>query len=82
MDKIELINEAGNIEEFRIIDTFGMDDNDYAVLMPINEVNTMTYILRIEYSPSGDLILTGIEDDEEFNDAIAIYEELKKEKLQ
>lgn len=82
MDIIELIDETGNKEEFRIIDVFGMDENDYAVLIPENEINTMTYILRINYSDEEDVVFDSIDDEEELNDAIRVYEELKKEKLQ
>ncbi len=82
MDKIELMDESGNVEEFRIIDTFGMDDSDYAVLVLANDSESDPYILRIEYEKSGEVVLVGIGDDEEFNDAVSIYEELKNEKIQ
>lgn len=82
MDKIELIDESGNIEEFQVIDTFGMDDNDYAVLMPVKDYEDSTMILRIEYGVDGELVLVSIEDDNEFEDVVEVYEELKNEKLQ
>lgn len=81
MDKIELMDESGNVEEFQVIDTFGMDDNDYAVLMPVADDDEATMILRIEYDSNGELILVSIEDDAEFEDAVEVYEELKNEKL-
>lgn len=82
MDKIELMDESGNVEEFQIIDTFGMDDSDYAVLILANDSESDTFIFRIEYDKTGEVMLVGIEDDEEFNDAVNIYEELKNEKIQ
>ncbi len=82
MDKIELIDESGKIEEFQVIDTFGMDDNDYAVLMPVGDHDDTTMILRIEYGADGELVLVSIEDDNEFEDVVEVYEELKNEKLQ
>lgn len=82
MDTIELYDESGNKEEFRIIDSFGMDDNDYVALIPTNGVNSLTYILRINYSDDGEMVFETVDDDDEFQDAIEIYEELKNERLQ
>jgi uncharacterized protein YrzB (UPF0473 family) len=82
MDTIELYDESGNKETFRIIDTFGMDDEDYVAMISTNEVNSLTYIMKIEYEESGEVIFRTVDDEEEFQDAIDIYEQLKKEKLQ
>lgn len=81
MEKIELMDDEGNKVEFNILDTFGMDDEDYAVLEPVNEEDDMVYILRIENSEDdGEVVLVGIDDEEELNDAISVYEELKEKK--
>ncbi len=82
MSIIELYDESGNKQSFRILDTFGMDEQDYAVLLPENEHLDTTYILRIETDENGQQYFAGIDDEDELEDAIQIYEELKKEMLQ
>lgn len=81
-EKILLLDEMGNEIEFQVLATFGLDDNDYAVLLPMDDIENLTYILRIEYDEEGDPILVGIDDEEELQDAIEAYEEIQKEKLQ
>ncbi len=82
MDTIDLYDESGNREAFHILDTFGVDDSDYVALMPVNELNSLTYILRMEYSFNGEIMLSTIDDDEEFNEVIATYDEIVKNRLQ
>lgn len=82
MSIIELYDESGNKQNFRILDVFGMDERDYAVLLPENNHNDQTYILRIEIDENGQQYFAGIDDDEELEDAIQIYEELKNDMLQ
>lgn len=82
MEIIELYDENGNLQKFKLLDTFGMDEDDYAVLLPVNEPDNLTYILRIEYLDNGELSLIGIEDQNELNAAVDIYENLKNEKMQ
>lgn len=78
---IELINENGGKEEFYIIATFGLDENSYAALLPVEEDEDI-FIFRLEEDDSGETILIGIEDKNELNDAIDAYEELSSENLQ
>lgn len=81
-EKITLLDEMGNKQEFQVLATFGLDDIDYAALLPLDDIEGLTYILRIEYDDQGDPILVGIEDDYELEDVIEAYEEIQKEKLQ
>ena len=81
-DKIILLDEMGNEKEFQILATFGLDEMDYAVLLPLNEISELTYILRIEYDDKNEPILVGIDDEEELEDVIEVYEEIRKERLQ
>lgn len=78
---IELLNEKGEKEEFHIIATFGLDENSYAALLPVEEDEDI-FIFRLEEDDSGETILIGIEDKNELNDAIDAYEELSSENLQ
>ena len=80
-DKIVLLDENGKEEEFEVVATFGLDDFNYAVLFPINNQNE-AYILRMEYDDNDELVLVGIEDDGELNDAILAYESILKENIE
>ena len=77
MERFEAFDENGKKIIFELVETFGMNDSEYAVLNSNNDVNT--YILKIIYDKDGNINLEGIDDDELF-DAIEIYEELKSEK--
>ncbi|NLV76307.1 MAG: DUF1292 domain-containing protein [Tissierellia bacterium] len=72
----------GNEVEFQVLSTFGIDNVDYAALLPLNDIESLTYLLRIEYDDEGELVLVGIDDEEEFNEVIQVYEEIQKDKLQ
>lgn len=77
MERFEAFDENGKKIIFKLVETFGMNDSEYAVLNSNNDVNT--YILKIIYDKDGNINLEGIDDDE-LSDAIEIYEELKSEK--
>ena len=81
-DRIVLIDELGKEQEFLILATFGLDDEDYAALIPADNIDSPTYILRIERDENGDFLLLGIDDDKELEEAIAAYEEIQKENIQ
>ena len=81
-EKIVLLDEMGNRIEFQLLATFGLDDYEYAALLPVDDMESLTYLLRIEYDEEGEPILVGIDDDEELKDVIKVYEEIQKEKLQ
>lgn len=81
-EKIVLLDEMGNRVEFQVLATFGLDDFEYAALLPVDDMESLTYLLRIEYDVEGEPILVGIDDDEELKDVIEAFEEIQKEKLQ
>lgn len=72
--KFEAIDENGVKVEFTLVETFGMNDSEYAVLES-NDSEDL-YILKMKFDKNGDMTLEGI-DDEELEDAIEVYEELK-----
>ncbi|MDO4661741.1 MAG: DUF1292 domain-containing protein [Tissierellia bacterium] len=75
MDKIDLINENGKIQQFEIIDTFGVDDKDYAALKQTGDDR----ILILEIIRNGDSVnLSAIEDQEELDSIIETYEQMKE----
>lgn len=81
-ERIFLLDELGKEQEFIILATFGLDDEDYAALMPADDIESPTYILRMETDENGEMLFAGIDDDEELEDAIEAYEEMQKENLQ
>ena len=77
MERFEAFDENGKKIIFELVETFGMNDSEYAVLNSNDDIDT--YILKIVYDKDGNINLEGIDDDE-LSDAIEIYEELKSEK--
>lgn len=78
---IELIDEEGNEVEFEFISKFKIDDTHYAALTPTDGEEDLIYILKVEEDESGELILVGIEDDEELEDAIEEFENQQEKEL-
>lgn len=74
-------DELGNEIEFIVKAKFTLDDTDYLALLPADDIESMTYILRIDIDENGDEILVGIDDDE-LKEAEEVYEELLRENLQ
>lgn len=81
-ENIVLLDEMGNEVEFQVLATFGVDDVDYAALLPVEDSEGLTYLLRIEYDDLGEMVLVGIEGEEELNDAIEAFEEIQRDQLQ
>jgi uncharacterized protein YrzB (UPF0473 family) len=81
-EKIILTDEMGDEQEFIILATFGLDEDDYAALLPSGDLESPTYILRMEESEDGEMILMGIDDEDELQAAIEAYEEIESENLQ
>ena len=77
MERFVAIDENGKKIVFELIETFGMNDSEYAVLN--SKDDDYTYILKIIYDKDKNMSLEGI-DDEELNSAIEVYEELKFKK--
>ena len=76
MDKIILTDENNKEVEFNIIDTFGVDDKDYAVLEPLDE----DFLLIYEIIKNDDTIsFKTIDNDRELDEIIRIYENMKED---
>ncbi len=76
---IKLVNEDGQEEEFYLLATFGLDDDNYAALVPVDDKEELILMLRIVESDTEELILEGIENEEELNDVIDAFEALESE---
>lgn len=76
MDNIILYDENDNEVEFQIIDTFEVDDKKYAAMEP---VGSNKILITETYEKEGEVFFKGIEDQDELDEIIELYEELKKE---
>ncbi|WP_296126522.1 DUF1292 domain-containing protein [uncultured Anaerococcus sp.] len=76
MDSIFLLDENNNEVEFNIEDTFGIDDNNYAALR--NPIDDMILIVEVINEADG-VIFKSIEDQNQLNEIIEFYEEMKRE---
>lgn len=76
MDSIFLLDENNNEVEFNLIDTFGIDDKNYAALKEIGD----DMIMIVEVKNSDDVItFKTIEDQKELDEIIDFYEQMKRE---
>ena len=76
MNKIILMDENNKEVEFNLIDTFGVDDKEYAVLEPLDE----DFIVIFEMIKEKDSIsFKAIENDRELDEIANIYENMKEE---
>ncbi len=80
---VTLVDEDGFEQEFEIVFTLEVDQNEYAVLMPVveesddgeEELEAEAYIFRMEKDQiDEELVLVAVEDDDEFERVAAVYE--------
>ena len=76
MDSIFLLDENNNEVEFNIIDTFGIDDNNYAALE--NPEDQMVLITEV-VNKDDEIYFKSIEDENKLNEIIEFYEDMKRE---
>lgn len=71
---ITLLDDEGNEVECEVIDLFEFDEQEYVVLLPVDEEDP--YILRVDKEEDGSEVFAVIEDDEEFEKVAEAYDEL------
>ncbi len=69
------INDGDKDISMTLIATFSMDDQDYAVLDGDDDER---FVLRMKETDD-EIIFETIDDEEEFNDAVQVFEELIEE---
>ena len=74
---VELINEDGKVERLVLEASFHLDDVQYAVLREENSEEGMIY--SVDETEDGEMIFNIIEDEEELNEVIEIYEAMADE---
>lgn len=75
LDNVEYIelNDGNETIKLLLLDTFGVEEKDYAALLDEND--DQLYILEINLEDN-EVVFETIEDEEEFNEILALYEEL------
>jgi len=80
-DTVTLMDEDGNEQEFEILDAVETDTARYVALMPVfDDPQDMLdsagelVIMRVEAEDDGEVLVT-IDDDNEFEDVAAVFEE-------
>ncbi|MDP3386403.1 MAG: DUF1292 domain-containing protein [Eubacteriales bacterium] len=76
-DYIELINDEGKKEKLEVLASFHLDDVEYAVLRYPDADEGMIY--RIERDENDMPLFMMIEDDDELNEVIEVYEGMADE---
>lgn len=77
----ELTDEEGNVHEMVMVYQFETGDQAYAVLLDRHDLEADGIIFRIE-EEDGQAFLVNIEDEEEWNRVVAIYNEIVEEEEQ
>ncbi len=73
---LSLIDENDNPVDFEFIGTVEYEENEYYVLVPLEDNDEGAYvILRAEDAEDGDINLVSIEDDEEYDSVADIVED-------
>lgn len=81
-DRVTLVDEEGKEHDFRVLDGFECDEQEYVVLIPAEadleaeEVGD-AFILRVESDAEGNEVLSDIEDEEEWNRVCGAWEGLQ-----
>lgn len=82
MEIIELFDENNEVERFCLIDTFGVDSDDYTVLSPIDSSDETIYIFKTKKDNDGNLNFIGIDSQKELDEIVEFYESLKNDNEQ
>ncbi|WP_297789757.1 DUF1292 domain-containing protein [uncultured Anaerococcus sp.] len=76
MDKIILLDQENNEVEFELLDTFGVDEANYAALKQVDD----DFILMVEIVEEGkEVTFKTIEDQNLLDEIIDLYEEMKED---
>lgn len=73
---IELVDEEGQIFNFTLVEAFEVEGNKYAVLLPEGEETEEALVLKVEVNAEGEEFLFEIEDDEEWDMVVQVWEAL------
>lgn len=75
---VTMTDDEGNEREMVLAFTFDVEEQVYAVLLDYNNPEEEGVIMRLE-EEDGDTVLVNIEDDEECDRVVSIYNELAEQ---
>lgn len=76
---ILLKDEEGQEHEFLVVDILEVDDEEYAILLPVVDTSGEAIVLKIGKDEEGREILCAIEDEEEWERVAEAWEDLLAE---
>ena len=77
---IEAIDENGNVIKFELFDIVEVDEQEYALLLPVDEEEESTEVVLMRLSKEGEeYLFETIDDDEEFEKVAAYVESMEDE---
>lgn len=79
MDIIEIYNERNEIEKYYLVDSFGIEDDDYVVLKSTDEEDELLYIFKTYKDEDNQVLFEGIKDGNKLDEVVDIYLDLKSE---
>lgn len=83
-DLITLVDEDGKEQDFEVIMTLEVENNEYAILAAVDSTEEDdAYVFKIVYDDNSEeeFSLVTIEDDEEYENVVAAYETLMDEEM-
>ena len=77
---IETIDENGNVIKFELFDIVEVDEQEYALLLPVDEEEESTEVVLMRLSKEGEeYLFETIDDDEEVEKVAAYVESMEDE---
>lgn len=77
---IETIDENGNVIKFELFDIVEVDEQEYALLLPVDDEEESTEVVLMRLSKEGDeYLFETIDDDDEFEKVAAYVESMEDE---
>ncbi len=77
---IETIDENGNVIKFELFDIVEVDEQEYALLLPVDEEEESSEVVLMRLSKDGDeYLFETIDDDDEFEKVAAYVESMEDE---
>ncbi len=77
---IETIDENGNVIKFELFDIVEVHEQEYALLLPVDEEEESTEVVLMRLSKEGEeYLFETIDDDEEFEKVAAYVESMEDE---
>ena len=76
---IETLDENGNVVKFELYDIVGVDDKEYALLLPVEDDEAEEIVLMRLTKDGEDYLFETIDDDNEFEKVAQYVESMENE---